>query len=523
MIFSLFKGIKLKRVLGISLVSIVFCFFGAVTIASANNGIEGNITISEEWQEKSLSTPGRGFYQAILPPATVDGGTLDRAPQNLITSSDILQDGSELKVAQLATDAPSAPASIIELARALKHDPDLIYEFVHDNIKYYPIWGVQKGALGALIDGEGTAFDQAALMVELLRVSGYTASYQKGTIEISGEQARIWFGYDNTQACPIFNLISRGQVPIKSAIASLGGECPLVSDLIRMQIGHVWVKVNIDNTDYLFDPSFKELAISNGINLAAVSGYNAGSYLAAAKSGATLNANYVQNLNRNNIRNNLSNYTNNLISYIRHNAPDADLKDIIGGNSIKPLGNIPALRQTTLPYQVALDNEWPGEIPDSYRPTLNIQYQGINKPLYSDDIYGKRLTIFFNTSNQPELRLDGALIATGNSATPGSVTTVTFDVKHNAYASTGINQQFSQDIQAGGSYLISNGWGPVNRPMLDHHQALLNTNLDAGHSDTSEAVLGESLSTIAYAWLAEITAASNLSGQITDTITLYHH
>src|SRR5207247_530234 len=71
----------------------------------------------------------------------------------------------------------TAPASIAELARALKNDVNLIYEYVYTNIDYSPPYGLKKGALGTLLDGRGNDFDQAALLVALLRQAGYTASY----------------------------------------------------------------------------------------------------------------------------------------------------------------------------------------------------------------------------------------------------------------------------------------------------------------------------------------------------------
>ena len=74
------------------------------------------------------------------------------------------------------------PPEIVELARALKNDPDLIYEYVRNTIKVNFSYGLQKGALGTIIDHSGTPFDQAQLFVELLRQSGYTASYKRGTI-----------------------------------------------------------------------------------------------------------------------------------------------------------------------------------------------------------------------------------------------------------------------------------------------------------------------------------------------------
>jgi hypothetical protein len=51
---------------------------------------------------------------------------------------------------------------IVELARALRNDPDLIYQYVHDNIEFSPLWGYLKGPVGTLLDGRGDAFDQAS-------------------------------------------------------------------------------------------------------------------------------------------------------------------------------------------------------------------------------------------------------------------------------------------------------------------------------------------------------------------------
>ncbi len=67
----------------------------------------------------------------------------------------------------------SRPVEIEALARSLRNDADLIYEFVTNRIEIIPVYGLQKGALGAYIDRSGTAFDQAHLMVELLREAGY--------------------------------------------------------------------------------------------------------------------------------------------------------------------------------------------------------------------------------------------------------------------------------------------------------------------------------------------------------------
>ena len=86
-----------------------------------------------------------------------------------------------VKPANLSCAPPSAPNEIVELARALDWNPDLIYEYVHNNIQTLPIYGSLKGAYGTLIDGVGTPIDQAELMYVLLQQSCYSPQYEIGT------------------------------------------------------------------------------------------------------------------------------------------------------------------------------------------------------------------------------------------------------------------------------------------------------------------------------------------------------
>ncbi len=67
-----------------------------------------------------------------------------------------------------------------------------VFEYVHHNIRTEFRYGLSKGAYGALLDQSGTPFDQAALMIELLRQGGVTATYQLGTITLTGAQFTAW-------------------------------------------------------------------------------------------------------------------------------------------------------------------------------------------------------------------------------------------------------------------------------------------------------------------------------------------
>ncbi|MDN6860456.1 RHS repeat-associated core domain-containing protein [Pseudomonas sp. CAN2814] len=480
--------------------------------------------------------PAPGTVRLMMNPVTLEQSrqhsTSLTFPGNLIQGDvpgalDTTRDKPLLKAMSMGGDAnPVGPASVPELARALRYNVDLIYQYIRNNVEYYPIWGVQKGSLGTIIDNQGTAFDQAALMVELLRESGYTASYVRGAIKLSAQQVRQWYGIDTSNACAVIGLFAQAQIPLASINATVAGTCPtLNAALTDLTIEHVWVKVVINGTAYVFDPSYKPHTFTQPINLASASGYNASSFLANAKSGASISPGYsVQYLNRNGIHSTLTNYAQNLATWLRQNKPTAGVADVVGGQTIEPfLGAI--LRQTSLPYAdtrysvVETDS-----IPAGYKPTLRVIYQGIDQTFTSDAIYGRRVSITYNASNQPELRLGPTLIATGNPVAPGTDTSIQFIVWHNAYASsTSKDANFTQRLKAGGTYMVTNGWGPVGRGLAQKFLTNLEDRRAAGVAETAEPVLGSTLSVVGAQWMGQNTAVGYLAERIGQSRILHHH
>jgi RHS repeat-associated protein len=299
------------------------------------------------------------------------------------------------------------PDEVRELARALRNDVDLIYDYVRNNVEVEWAYGLRKGAMGALIDRSGTPFDQAHLMVELLRESGYSASYRVGTIQLSGTQFSAWTGLQSaTAAC---QLLSSGGIPAiinssTSATCAYG-----TANVSTITVGHVWVAVVIGGTTYVFDPSYKTHAFLAGINLATTAGLTTGTPLSNATNGMTSGTNsgvsFVRNLNTETLTASLQTYSTNLLTYMTAN-PAASMDDIVGGQRIvrfeAPVGG---LRQTSLPYTATVDRTWTGDIPDAYRTTLGIKIdkQGgvgmatiITASVYVDETYGRRLVVNTN-------------------------------------------------------------------------------------------------------------------------------
>jgi RHS repeat-associated protein len=483
--------------------------------------------------------PKPGVIRPVLPPVSLEESlAAARArvlPANLNEGVSAAQDaapasgGTRLMSAmRIGGDTAAAgPVSITELARALRNDPNLIYEYVRNNIEYYPVWGVQKGALGAIMENQGTEFDQAMLMVQLLRAAGYTASYMHGVVRLSAAQLRDWYGYDTNNACGVLALMGQGQIPVVYANATVAGNCPgTTAALTDIGIGHIWVKATIGGTSYVFDPSYKPHTRTAGTDFAGNIGYAASAYLSSASAGATISGPFVSGFNRTNIRSQIDNYSRSMAQWLRAYKPASSLDDVIGGKTIVPETNT-GVRQSVLPYQ---DTTYAvtemAEIPDQYKPTLRILYQGIDQTYTSDALYGKRLTITYNAGNQPVLMLNGVAVgAPGTAVSPGAASTVTFIIWHNAYPSTQADQYFDQTLRGGGTYVINNGWGPSSRGMAQGFLKTLQGLRASGTSDKSEAVLGSSLALLGAQWMGQATQFGYIAQRIAgdDVALLQHH
>jgi len=415
---------------------------------------------------------------------------------------------------QASTSTEVTP-EIQELARALKYDVDLIYEYVHNEIEFTPLWASSKGAMGALLDKSGNDFDQASLMIALLRESGYTASFVYGNLRLDGPTLINWLGVsDNADVVARLFSASGRDTTRSVAFFQPPGNTIAVADMER-----VWVRVDIDGTDYVFDPALKTHTVTPAIALKTAMGYSQASFLSGALSGATIGTDSIQNINQTNLEASLTGYADNLAAEIRTSYPAATLEDIVGGRTIDPLTSFP--RVTSFPTEQTIYEVWTVDIPAAYRNTIQIQLPGIDETFNSDSLSGKRLTVFYE-SNQPVLRLDGVTIATGTTVTAGSTQPMQLNAEH-GYASTFADSGGPVNIKAGGSFLILNGWSELGSGRVEHHERRERANQHAGGTLLSEPVLGEALAVFATSWIAQTNQTCRMAARISDTHCFQHH
>jgi transglutaminase-like putative cysteine protease len=89
-----------------------------------------------------------------------------------------------------------ATPEIEVLARALWYDAATIYDYVRNHIDYVPAYGIRNGATGCFLAGRGGDWDQVALLVSLLRVSGYNTRFRTGQVVYNIDDLKEWLGVD---------------------------------------------------------------------------------------------------------------------------------------------------------------------------------------------------------------------------------------------------------------------------------------------------------------------------------------
>jgi hypothetical protein len=211
---------------------------------------------------------------------------------------------------------------IVETARALKNNPDTIFDFVHDQVQTEYAFGERKGPVGALIDKSGTPFDQNVLFVNLARQAGYSARYQIGPVTMTQAAFAAWSGVsDLGAAC---RMLSSGGIPASFLPTNPPANCQTSGSFTSVTLLHVWSQVQIGGTWYAYDPSFKTYSGPTPVNLISASGFTSGAAASAAatgiSSGTQGGASYIKNASESSLSTYLTTTGTTLLNWLKANA-----------------------------------------------------------------------------------------------------------------------------------------------------------------------------------------------------------
>lgn len=137
---------------------------------------------------------------------------------------------------------------IESLTEELQEDPQKLYQWVCNHISFQPGYGSKQGAELTLYHKTGNPWDQASLLISLLRKAGIPARYAYGWVQPTQEQLKSWLG--------VKTLTTAYQILDQAGIPREGNS-----------LEHIWVKAYLAPQDSWvdLDPSFKQHSFERAI------------------------------------------------------------------------------------------------------------------------------------------------------------------------------------------------------------------------------------------------------------------
>ena len=417
----------------------------------------------------------------------------------------------------------SPPPELVELQRALSLGGTCtgicyaasVYQYVQNNIDTEFLFGLGKGGYGALVDQSGSAFDQAQLMVMLLRQAGITATYQVGVLTLTGAQFQQWTGISNAPyAC---QMLADGGIPATINGASSCASLAAGSAISTVSVGHIWV----NSLGALFDPAYKIYTVKSGIGLTTLDQWigcngSCGSTIlgdvAAPTASAAAGVNQITSVNSTSLTSQLQAYavslqhniqSTNVTNYATN--PNMQIEDLLGGTVILPTaGTIasPYSLAGSAAYAPNATYSWAGDIPDQFRTTLLVQLgvngSAINQSVFTDETSGKPLRVYTNdaggysANTNVGLYSDFMLLAAG--VLPPSVNIapdfyvqvppLTLTIRHSYTTPNGASTVYSSDTSSFSAVLVANSVANTTQ-----NNALNELTIVAGLGNTTESTI----------------------------------
>ena len=331
-------------------------------------------------------------------------------------------------------------ASVVALASSLGDDPTRLYEFVRQNIDYTPYYGLRKGSCETLDSLSGNSFDQASLLVALLRASGIAARFVTGTVEITAEQAKSLMAVDDAALASA--MIQTSAIP---AVSLLGPG----NEIVAVRMERAWVSAyvpygnyrgvpnsDLDPTWIPLDPAMKAFSYTPAIDVEAVTGLDIAVFNATMAAASTVDpiAGQVVTMDKAVLDAEVGTIGQNLNDYLdaTFGVDAATASDVLGSKVVVPLdlGVLPA----SLPYSVVAELTEGAALPSSLRYQLTLQVEDAIYSAPMAEIAGKRLTVDYPPQGAgappdiftaiPTVRLDGQAVASGSPISTGEFVSV---------------------------------------------------------------------------------------------------
>ncbi len=496
-------------------------------LVASNGSLEGLLSKNSEYYNFPLPSVGEDWSKWVAPNSELQNFQTSDLPGFLLAQANppTADDLAETIEVQFTPE-------IEQLAANLGYKPVKIYQYVGNNFEYEPYYGSLKGAQQTLLERAGNDFDQASLLITLLRASNIPARYVYGTVEIPIEDIKNWLGIDDTNM--VLTALSSSGIPLMAMTS--GGE------VVSVQLEHVWCQAYVPYIQSRgalegegdmwidMDPSFKSVytEVSEDIELPS---FNQSQYLADIKQDDPIVV-----------------YESDLQAYLDTIFPDRTTGAVKIQKEIEQLWFEFLLG--TLPYDVIVSTTFT-DIPNSYRYTINLSVTDDETEIFGTpltynitipELAGKRISLSYGPATdadsdlinqygdlysvpayllhlKPEIRIDGEIKASGSSIGFGKNQTFGINFKMPYGKSDNVNNI----VTAGGYYVTV-----LNMQRIPEHQVLVRTDnfrkldeiLQSEESVSLDDYAGEILHLTGLAYFQKLDAANRNAGNILKVIDI---
>ena len=452
-------------------------------------------------------------------------------------------------------------------AAELQNHPVKMFNWLYNNIVLVPSYGSIQGADMCLQTKQCNATDIASLTIAMFRAADWPARYEFQTVELDINRfMENMGGFTDPQAAITF--AATGGIPVRPVIT--GGK------ITSVQFEHVYATALLPEGFYIgavmkkgwsrpmwmpIDVALKHYVTTLGIDISAAVPFDAQMFANQIQSTATINEaeGYTTNVNSALIQQTLQDYQTRVQNYISQNTPTATVGDVIGKREIKQ-HNLPHLYPTgwTKPVTARIQSH---TLPASMKSSITFNIpdpigisNGLSYTTSLAEIAGKKITLSFSPATaadqaviesylprphtdgtpiqpselpstlpaylinlEPELRIDGQVVATGVPSTMGAELPFTIVLNEPGIGSS----QIDNIVLAGEYFGIGLDTGRMaNLGALKARLESTKTKLESqNYADmTKEEIVGDLLYTTVAAYFAELDVNDEISSKLMNVV-----
>jgi len=406
------------------------------------------------------------------------------------------------------------------LADSFGHDPagtavaTRLYEWVRNSIDFTPYNGLKRGAHMTWLERAGNDFDQAALLVALLKAAGYT--------DVSYRFGKVWIPKERSDGNDAVHWVGADKGSVRLLLANLGVQYPnnlVTEDATRVLVPRVWVVLVVGGTTYVLDPAWKRYRSSTAVDLATAAGYSKDTMLAQA-GGTLAGSKYTMGaVGSANLRAALTTASVALTTHAREQLHEKSGLELAGGQILEP--EIISALPTALPAGFDRTGQAAAEIwsqvPASYLVRCDLVIGGIAQSFYTAELGGRKLAVWFN-GTKAELWLDDTLVVSESGSPSGAAAgSIAFTYPSSTFSSSA--KSFIA-LERSGGYSILYGFG---RTLGRLHSRLKRAAeyVAEGKDPAQRQLRTESLDIVSLQYLAQKEVFDRVLGGVTDSVVTY--